>query len=209
MIKHGIHKYLAFVIMLVNCTADKYEGTVDNDPEIDSLNHRAMELVIFGRDSVLAAHSLWDKALTRNPDHQGVLWNKLVYLNELGLFTESNKLYDRLEELTPNDPFIKSGHGAIHEILGDTLAARLKYEQADSLFTKLLNDNSVKPLNQSLIKVNYASNLKLLHRKSEADAILEDILIYDPDPVIIEYVTKQKMMSRNDLLNELRSRGQN
>lgn len=129
------------------------------------------------RDTVLKAIALLDSAITLEPDYFPALLSKQSFQTRLGEYKEALETIKHLEELDPGNSDIKSMAGIFHLINNEHEAARIKLQQADSLWSLMLD--TVSPVNKPStlhILMNKAILLKLLQQEDEADKLLNKIL---------------------------------
>jgi len=122
---------------------------------------------------MMKAIKLLDKVIDLQPNHYGAHDLKFSFQLRLGLFDDAISTLKAMEQLKPNDPDIKTMLGAFYEHHENAIIkAKIKYEEADSLFISILETTKLDSQEYESIIMGYTINLKLLGRDSLMYSVL-------------------------------------
>ncbi len=168
---------ISTLVLITSCNPTKQKQTIDSTAE--KLYTQGTKLLMSAPDDKDTLHKallLMDSALQIQPDYKGAYWNKLAILRGLGEKKQYLNTLKKLEGLNLNPielPYIKDVIGITMERQGmDSIAARKKFMEADSLYQIILDTLTKKSKAFWTIQEQRAINLTLLNKEKQKKELL-------------------------------------
>ena len=158
------------------------------------LYNKALIMTSFNPDTarVMQALELLNKATDMQPDYYIAYDYKLLIQSQLGFTDDAFSTLKIMELLKPENPDLKTMLGAYYEYhKGDTMQAKVKYNEADLLYKSIIDDIISDSCKYESIIMGYTLNLKMLGKETEANRILYDYYGEDVKEFIEPFVIKK------------------
>lgn len=184
----AIKNYLSSFLILLVITSGSYAQELKNKPKPEAivLNNKAshlMEKYLPGSNQVDTALTLLAKAL-KIDNHFGSAYNNMtnIYMKRKN-YPMAIRTMRRFEMVEPKNPELKFFLGVVLEKNGELKKSREKLMEAEALNKLKLNKMSINDKLYEGTLINYAGDLILLNRNTEAEKILTKILTKNPKQV--------------------------
>jgi hypothetical protein len=162
---------LFYCVLFFSCN-DKAKECNYNERAIQ-LNDSAIMISSWGDTAkILIAIELLNEATDIQPDYYLAYWNKLTFQRQLNLMDDASVTLKVMEQLSPENPDLKTMLGAIYErYRKDTVLAINKYNEADLLYKTILDTLNPASFSYQSVVTSYAFNLKMLRKNIDFDSI--------------------------------------
>lgn len=177
------------------------------DEQALQLNDSAASLAVtFEHDKVLKAIELLDQATRIQPDYYLAYWNKMVFQSQIGRTEEAIETLNKLEEIKPKDPDLKTLLGVYIELNKDSLQARQKFMEAENLYSRIFDTLKIESDLYSFHLTNRAINFKLLGFEKDAEETFQSVKKEQTNQDLQEMILEFQNLDRKELLEYFRTR---
>jgi tetratricopeptide (TPR) repeat protein len=118
---------------------------------------------------------LLDSAIRISPKYYTAYWNLIAIQNGTGKKTDAFETVKKMSANFPFNPYVLSLEGVYYEMFNDSVNAFVNYHKADKIYESLIDTLAVNEKSYQSVVLNYALNLKLLHKEYEANKTLLEL----------------------------------